>query len=340
MRRADLHARIRTAVLTGFLAAFATLAGAAQEPLPQPLELGVALGSLAHALPREQLALDHRLTAVQARAYECHALDRPHGSTPMGGRHCGYWHLLTPRQQTTLQVMRRFLNVLEADLTAARDEEFMAIAYVRVDRGRNREELGQFSSIELKKLELEYQQSRRDRYASQARLRVSRSLLASALGRSGELPADVAPPQWPSLPASLGDVDALLEEASAGNPSLNDWRQQADTGNAPDYLVRQLETDLHEAILQLWLGYGVLLVDRQREVALADHRDLCLERSRTLYDLEATADLGDCMAEQTAAKLAQLRTDHRLYMLLATSNALRGRPLLPLIEERTQGGEQ
>lgn len=302
------------------------------EPLPQPLALDAALELLPGDLPGDIIAAQYQETAIRARAFECRALDRTPARGRPDDRGCGYWHLLTPGQQSQLQLMRRFLDVVEADLRAARDDEAMAVAYVELDRARNREELGQYSALQVGELEVGYQRIRSDRYASQAAQRVTRSLLAMALGRPGELPADVISPELPAFPRTLDEVDALVSDALARNTVLKAWRERADTEASTAVIAQQLERDLREAVLQLWLDYSVLLADRDADASREHFRDLYLERSRTLYEMEVKADLGDSMTEQTAARLAKIQTDHRLVMLLATLNALRGNPLLPLTE--------
>ena len=51
------------------------------------------------------------------------------------------WQLLEVRQQRRLKVMEHFFNVLLADLQFARDNEELAIAFIRYDRAVNRQEL-------------------------------------------------------------------------------------------------------------------------------------------------------------------------------------------------------
>ena len=77
-------------------------------------------------------------------------------------------------------------------------------------------------------------------------------------------------------------------------------------------------------MLDLWLAFPVILAELDADGAVEIHRDLYLDRSRTLYELEAAADLGDSMTAQTSARLALMIDHHRARVLLATLDALRG----------------
>lgn len=297
----------------------------AAAPLPQPLDLFSALQALPDDLAQEQLAASYQETAIRARAFECHALDGVGGHAGEDRGNCGYWHLLTPQQQTRLRVMRRFLDVVEADLAAARDEEAMAVAYVQLDRARNRQELGQRSDLDVAELDVHYQTIRRGRYASIAAQRVTRSLLAIALGRPDELSSELVPPSIPHPLPELEDVAVLLQRAATDNPVVVDWRQRAQNEEGAGVLVRQLELDLREAILELWLHYSVLKAELDEAGSGQTFSDLRLEHNRALYELEAKADLGDAMADQTAARLQHIKVEHRMLLLLATLDALTGR---------------
>ena len=66
-------------------------------------------------------------------------------------------------------------------------DEVMAIAYVRVDRARDRQELGQISDIERLAAETTYQEARSARYQAQTEQRIRRVQLAEALNRPGAI---------------------------------------------------------------------------------------------------------------------------------------------------------
>ncbi len=105
------------------------------------------------------------------------------------------WSGLNERQRQQLRVMQAFLDVLLADLEYVRDNEAVAIAYVRFDRFRNQAELGKLSDVDLLEKQALYEKILSRRTATEAWQRSTRLRLALALNRPGEIPADLVPPR-------------------------------------------------------------------------------------------------------------------------------------------------
>ncbi len=131
-------------------------------------------------------------------------------------------------QQRRLEVMQRYFDVLRADLEFSRDDEAMAIAYVTLDRLRSRHQLGQASDLDILTMESEYQQSRRNRFASEGQMRVARAQLAIVLNRPGMLPANLVRPELPQLARRLPDYEQLLDKALSDNPRLQALRKRVE----------------------------------------------------------------------------------------------------------------
>ncbi len=55
-----------------------------------------------------------------------------------------------------------------------------------------------------------------------------------------------------------------------------------------------------------------------------NYRDLYLDRSRALYELEVRTDLGDAMARSTEAQWLAAQADYRLLLAWARLDALTG----------------
>lgn len=140
------------------------------------------------------------------------------------------WRLLDVRQQRRLEIMARFFDVLLADQTQTRDNEAMAIAYVRLDRARARNRLGQLPEVDLLGLETLYQEALSQQKTSQAQQRASRSRLALALNRPGQLPANLEMPELPELKRPLGEIDVLTQQALDSNLRLRALRQEVAAG--------------------------------------------------------------------------------------------------------------
>ncbi len=128
--------------------------------------------------------------------------------------------LLGARQARRVEIARRFLDVLLADLAYARDNEAMAIAFIRFDRLRDRHRLNQVSDVDLREAEAEYQAFLSARAESAAAQRRTRARLANALNRPGDLPADLARPRLPAKDRALPPVAELQEAVAADNPQL------------------------------------------------------------------------------------------------------------------------
>lgn len=293
--------------------------------------------------------------------------------------------LMGSRQARRIRLMQRFFDVLLADLRYARANEDMAVVFVALDKLRDRHSLGQVSDIELLEAESSYQAMRLGREASAAGQRATRSQLALALNRPGELPAELPEPALPGNARPLPEVETLEEQALAGNVGLSALRAQleaaqqrvaeARAGKRPvingeleaaaysretrtrdpfragvvlemplysggrvraEVARRRAEASevrselaaqelaVRQAVLDLWLELKTLSVQRQEASALSDYRDLDLDRSRALYEMEVRTDLGDSMARTTEARLRRVETEYETAIAWARLDALLG----------------
>ena len=119
----------------------------------------------------------------------------------------------------------------------------------------------------------------------------------------------------------------MLRSIEKNNPVLQQL-QTVDDG-AVDILTRQY---LHQVALEQLLSIDLLEAQQRENSVQIDYRDLYLDRSRTLYELEVKADLGDAMTNQTTARLRQMETDYQLLMSWAVLDALQGN-LPELVDE-------
>ena len=85
--------------------------------------------------------------------------------------------------------------------------------------------------------------------------------------------------------------------------------------------MRQLVLDLRQQLDNLRIRRSGLMVRN-------DYRELYLDRSRALYELEVKTDLGDAMTEITAVTLEMARAEFDWIMTRAELDALAGH-LLP-----------
>ncbi len=300
------------------------------------------------------------------------------------GRHLDYQDV---RNRHRILIMSRFFDVLLADLEQSRDNQAMAVAYVRFDKARDRNKVGDLSDIELARLNSVYQAVRAKEHASEARQRATRALLAEALNRPGQLPDNLVRPDLnKDIERKLPDVDRLTRDALLADPALAGLRERLEgarkavaaaragsyptlsaeasanayrrkfgsrdpwvaglvlnvplsTGGSVDAAVAKRQAEMHgleakyasaeaqvrQRVLTLWQRLQVLKAQKASVDAAADYRDLYLDRSRALYDLEVTTDLGDAMVEYSDVRLRRARNEFELALAWARLDAVLGR---------------
>lgn len=86
----------------------------------------------------------------------------------------------------------------------------------------------------------------------------------------------------------------------------------------------RLDFELREELLAAWLRLGDLRVALAGLAVRADYRELYLDRSRALYELEVKTDLGDAMTEISAVTLDTAQAEFDWMMTLARIDALTG----------------
>lgn len=295
---------------------------------------------------------------------------------------------LDARYRRRVQIAEDFFNVLLADLEHARDSEAMAVAYVDLDKIRDRHELKQVSDIVLLEAESQYQQTRRRAEESRARQQARRARLADTLNRPGNLAANLAEPDFSGNRRELPSLEQLTGDALANNSVLLGLRARMQAAQervqaaraeqnpvlrgefSAAYYERQLnsrddlraalvldvplykggavqagvaaaqaelrglraqyaraEMAVRQSVLETWQEINILRVQREEVQALSAYRDLYLDRSRALYELEVRADLGDAMVRAGEARLRTAQTEHGLALAWARLDALAGAPL-------------
>jgi hypothetical protein len=304
---AEMHPYRQMTRRFAILAAIVMLAGCgllwaaesqpASPQVPDPLTLEQALGFAAdHPRVRggdEPVPLQRR----QPLFLGCHSLAFSGTRGDDADRDTAWSPLLTDLAAQRLAIRQRFYDVLLADLSYARDNEAMAVAYIQYDRAVAREELGQFSPLKTAELEAEYQLIRRQRAASEAAQRITRALLAQALGRPEELPRDLITPDLSSDKPGLPEIEAVVKAALAANPRVAEL-----TADRPPAVRALVEMEVRQQALELLTRLELLNVIAEQARTESNWRDLKLDESRTMYELEVKADLGFSMSQQTRAR--------------------------------------
>ena len=88
--------------------------------------------------------------------------------------------------------------------------------------------------------------------------------------------------------------------------------------------VAGIELELRQAVLDLVQEVESLRIERNAAKVRSAYRELYLDRSRALYELEVRTDLGDAMARLTEAQWLAAQTEFRLALAWARIDAVSG----------------
>jgi outer membrane protein TolC len=99
--------------------------------------------------------------------------------------------------------------------------------------------------------------------------------------------------------------------------------------------TEKLKMDLTQALLETCLDINRLQSSaRTAAQKYTEYRDLQLERSRGLYELELKSNLGTSMSETSDARLRSRRNEYQLALSFARLDALLGKPLSEIATTR------
>lgn len=233
--------------------------------------------------------------------------------------------MIEPVVAQRLEILQRFFDVLLSDIAFARYDEAMAVAYVQYDRAKARQELGDYSDLQVAELDATYHDLRRRRMASGLAQRLTRMLLAEAIARPAHIPRDLVAAPLPKPPSNeLPDLDESVAGAMQGNPWLPSLKAAADQDQR-----RLEEMALRQQVQELFLRLEGLKSAEQYAGVESFRSDLKLDEARVQYELEFKADLGFSMSQQTLSRLREQRIAYCQALAGAELNALQGKPVWP-----------
>jgi len=93
------------------------------------------------------------------------------------------------------------------------------------------------------------------------------------------------------------------------------------------------ELDLRQTVLDLVQEIEALRIERRAAKVRVAYRDLYLDRSRALYELEVRTDLGDAQTRITEAQWMAARVEFRLALAWARLEGVVNSPLTPVPQE-------
>ncbi len=137
--------------------------------------------------------------------------------------------LIESETQLKLQIMQAYFNVLLADFQYRIDNEAMAVAYVGLDKAKDRLELQRISDVDYLKLEADYQQILVKRTRSEHQQLQSRLLLANLLGLPDARPDELQLPQLKAFGKrdhKKLELETLQQQVITNNRTLQALQQQ------------------------------------------------------------------------------------------------------------------
>jgi len=292
--------------------------------IPSPLSLEEAIGYASNH-PRTRLSFRELklYPSKQTLFLNCHNLTFNNTNSVDNRRDSIETNLVAPLERQKLQILQYFLDVLLADMNLIVMNENMAGTYIDYDRAKTRSELKQLSEVIVAGLNAEYQEVRQQFHASEATQRLTRSVLAQAINHPRQLPSELNPPKLFKIPDELPELDDLVQQALTNNTWIKKLKKNI---NKDQFSL--LKMDLRQQILELILRLKVLKSAKQRADTENYRRELNLDLSRTLYEMEVKASLGNSMSLQSKARMDDERYGYCQLLAWAQLNALQGRPVL------------
>lgn len=157
-----------------------------------------------------------------------------------------------------------------------------------------------------------------------AQMRVTAARAGGRPVLRGEIEANAYERQSRSRDDVLAGLVLEIPLTTGGSVKANIAREQANVRRYQAELMAK-EREIDQKILKLWLQLDVLRVQREEINVLIDYRDLYLDRSRALYELEVKTDLGDSMVKFSDARLKEAQTRYAIELAWAKLDALSGR---------------
>ncbi len=243
-------------------------------------------------------------------------------------------------QTSDVEVLR-----LEVEYEKIRTRRFSAENAQRASRSRLALELNRPGDLPqdllrpelggLKRSVPEFEELESTVLANNAGLRKSRAKLAAARARigaakaqdnpsiNGEISAGIQSRESSSANYVSGALVLEVPLATGGRVEAGIRRREAEYTRARAQLLRD-ELAVRQLLLETWLELGALHNALRDGRVTEDYREIYLDRSRALYELNVRSDLGNAMVETSQARLETARSEFALAVAWATIDALAG----------------
>jgi len=163
------------------------------------------------------------------------------------------------------------------------------------------------------------------------RSRIEQTNAQLSAAKSSDNPTLVGSAQFSGYSREAGSNDRWRAGVVLDVPLTTGGRSQAERAKrrAEGAIVRaeleQRRREIKQTILETWSELQTMKVTREHAQAETEFRELYLDRSRALYELEVKSDLGDSMVKTTAVRYQTMKTNYMMSLTWARLDALLGR---------------
>jgi outer membrane protein TolC len=212
-------------------------------------------------------------------------------------------------EQRRLEIMEKYFAVLNADNHFITENESLAMGFIHYDNAVQDQELGLVAEIEVLRLLAAYEVIRQQRYLAEHQQRLTRAMLAEAMGYPEKLPSELEVPEINPDRALPDDFDALVSQALVY--SLEALAAQANSQAAQAAIAIAAATDNPSLDLQLEVS------SYERDSRLRDDWRAGLYLEVPLYSGSSPArlDLAKARHREALANQQQVQSHLRLEVL-------------------------
>ena len=212
-------------------------------------------------------------------------------------------------EQRRLEIMEKYFAVLTADNNFISENESLAMGFIHYDNAVQDQELGLVAEIEVLRLQAKYELIRQKRYLAEHQQRLTRAMLAEAMGHPDQLPSELEIPKINPARGLPDDFDMLVERALLY--SLEAYVARANT------LAAQAAIGIAEATDNPSLDLQLEVSSYQRETRTRDDWRAGLYFVIPLYSGSSPAKVNLAVArhKQALANQQQIQSHLRLEVL-------------------------
>ncbi len=130
---------------------------------------------------------------------------------------------------------------------------------------------------------------------------------------------------------NYNDLQATLSLSvplwTGGNADAEFAKRQSElTAMRAEYQAQRMA--IAQAVLEAWQDLDTLRIEAEEKTVMKNYREMYLDRSRTIYELEVKTDLGDSMVKVSDARLQMAETRFKTALTWARLDSLLGKRVM------------